>query len=155
MAKRRTATPEGGSAASDLDILHPDRSITLADREVTVREYGFIEGQRLLPIAEPLLAALAAAIGGKAVPTYRAVQAIIGAHIDLVVRLAARSILPPEAPLSAVDEEVKWIEALRPDDGTVLVLTWWAVNGPFYMRNVVQSLVVERALSGGETSMPV
>lgn len=140
MATRRSTAKK--AEASDLEILHPDRTLKIAGKEITIREYGFVEGQRLLPIAEPFLSDLASAIAGSVPPSYRQISALIGKHIDAVVRLAAVS----------AGVEPEWIESLEPDDGTGLLMVWWAVNGPFYLRSVVQSIVIERALSGGATS---
>ena len=36
--------------ADDLEVLHPDRTATIAGRAVTMREYGFIEGLKLAPL---------------------------------------------------------------------------------------------------------
>ena len=54
---RKVVKPEKPAepGADDLQVLHPERSPIIAGRQVTVREYGFIEGLGLRPLAQPFL----------------------------------------------------------------------------------------------------
>lgn len=134
-------------AAEELDVLHPERSVVLAGRAVTVREYGFVEGTRLRLLAKPFTDQLFAFIKGQEVPHYEAVLDIIAEHIDLVVALMAQ----------AADVEVEWIQQLSSDDGELLTLMWWGANGSFFMRAALQRLRAERevvALLAGAASTP-
>ena len=138
MAKIRTQKREAG--ADDLEVLHPERLLTIAGREVTVREYGFVEGLRLLRLAEPIIAGLQGDIA-RGTPTFDSVMGVIAEHADVAVQLMA----------IACDVDAEWIESLSQDEGQLLLMTWWGVNGPFYMRTAsVRAGVAARA---GATSM--
>lgn len=138
MAKIRTQKKEAG--ADDLEVLHPERLLTIADREITVREYGFVEGLRLLKLAEQIIAGLQGDLS-RGAPSFESVMGVIAAHADAAVQLIA----------VAADVDVDWIESLGQDDGQLLLMAWWGVNGPFYMRTAgLRAGVAARA---GATSM--
>ncbi|SFL60954.1 DUF6631 family protein, partial [Azotobacter beijerinckii] len=140
MAKKRE--PRKAAAGSDdLEVLHPERTAIIADRKITVREYGFVEGLRLLPLAEPIIAGLKGGMGSS-VPAFESIMGIIAKHADVAVQLMA----------AAADVEVEWIESLSQDDGQLLLMVWWSVNGPFYLRTAATRAVV--AARAGATSTP-
>lgn len=139
MAKKRKLKKEAG--VDDLEVLHPERLLTIAGREITVREYGFVEGLRLLPMAEPIIAGLQSGMGS-GVPAFDSIMGIIAENADVAVRLMA----------AATDVEVKWIESLSQDDGQLLLMVWWSVNGPFYLRTAATRAIV--AARTGATSTP-
>lgn len=127
--------------ADDLEVLHPERLLTIAGREITVREYGFVEGLRLLRIAEPIIAGLQGGMGSS-VPAFESIMGVIAEHAGVAVQLMA----------AAADVEVEWIESLSQDDGQLLLMVWWSVNGPFYLRTAATRAVV--AARAGATSTP-
>lgn len=130
-----------GPGADDLEVLHPERRATIAGCEVTVREYGFVEGLRLQPLVEPIIADLQGLLGS-GVPSLEAVLAILGQHADTVVALMA----------VAADVDEEWIAGLSQDDGHLLLMLWWGANGPFYLRSAaMRRLAAARA---GATSTP-
>ncbi len=135
--------------ADDLDILHPERSFTLAGKDVVVKEYGFLQSLKLRPVAAPFLDALAEFMRD-GVPDLEQIIDAIAEHDDIVVQLLSASIDKPEA----------WISSLGQSDGEYLLFVWWAVNGPFFMRSVQRRLMAEmvakhplRHVAAGETSM--
>ncbi|TBW02722.1 hypothetical protein E0E52_17030 [Azotobacter chroococcum] len=140
MAKKREQTQKPGD--NDLEVLHPERTAVIAGRQVTVREYGFVEGLRLLPLAEPIIAALQdlASTGGT---VFDAVLAVAAEHADAVVNLMA----------VAADVEVEWIESLGQSDGHLLLMMWWGANGPFYLRRAALQLVA-RGRAGAMSTPP-
>lgn len=143
MAKKK-AKQDG----EDLAILHPEREITVGGRKLTVREYGFVEGLRLAAIAAPIVQDLAAISGGDGTLLgYAALQTVFANHADAVVDMIAQ----------ACDQPRDWIaEHLSDGDGQALLMTWWAVNGPFFVRRVVQALQMRAALGAfaGAKSTP-
>lgn len=147
MGKRLEKAAEGPEeGADDLQILHPDRSATIAGRVVNVREYGFVEGLRLRPAIQPLLDDLHAFIGAGSLPEIEEILTMLAAHTDAVM----------EAVCVAADVEMDWLETLSQDDGHHLLMIWWAVNGPFYIRSVFQRVATQRALANpraGEISI--
>lgn len=154
MAERvEKKTPAAEPGADDLEILHPEREVTIAGRRLVVREYGFIEGLRLLPLADPLIEDLRAHLEEGHPWSVQAVHALLGRHAETVAQLMA----------VAADVEPEWIDRhARHAAGTELMFWWWTVNGPFYMRCATdrakaamalkaQALAAQRA---GRTSTP-
>jgi len=133
--------------SDDLEVLHPERSATIAGRAVTVREYGFIEGIRLRPLLQPFLDDLHAMMRGDTLPSLDQITMTLGAHIDAV----------SEAVAIAADVELEWLTGLNQDDGMHLLMLWWIANGPFYVRSVHNRIARDRAverLRAGRTSTP-
>ena len=52
-----------------MEVLHPERFVELGGVKVMVREYGNVEWLRLLPVAEPRVAAIAEMLVGPNEPT--------------------------------------------------------------------------------------
>lgn len=148
MAKRVSKKePAAEPGADDLTVLHPERQVTIAGRELTIREYGFVEGLRLLPVAEPLIQDLQRWFESGELPEAVQIQALLGRHADAVVQLM----------VAATDVELEWITGLNQADGTALMYWWWMVNGPFYVRSALDRVKAARelaALRAGLTSMP-
>ena len=146
---RKVVKPEKPAepGADDLQVLHPERSPIIAGRQVTVREYGFIEGLGLRPLAQPFLDDLHAQIGAGGVPELEQILVILGKHHLAIQELVA----------TAADVEPQWVAELDQDSGYRLLMTWWTVNGPFYMRSVLTRVVAEKAAAAvraGRTSTP-
>jgi len=141
------STSDAPTGQDDLEVLHPNRSATIAGRAVTVREYGFIEGMRLRPQLQPFLDDLHAMMLGDALPGLDQITMSLGAHIDAV----------SEAVAIAADVELEWLTGLSQDDGMHLLMLWWGANGPFYVRSVRNRIATDRAveqLRAGRTSTP-
>ena len=111
---------------NELDILFPERSVEIAGRSITVREYSFVEGQRLLYLAEPFIKELTASLTGD-IPLYSDIQFIAAKHIDNIIKLIAISI----------DQSDEWVCGLSVNDGELLNNLWWSVNGNFYIRSAM------------------
>jgi len=144
MAGRAARKPKEVPGANDLEILHPNRSATIAGREVVVREYGFIEGQRLLPTLRPFLDDIKALISSDAPLAIGDVQTFIGRHIDAVT----------DAMAIAADVDVEWLGQLSQDDGQALLMMWWAANGPFYIRSARSQIMADQAVAKASAAGP-
>lgn len=146
MMSRKPATGKQ-DAEDSLAILHPERTVSIGGETITVREYGFVEGMRLAAHIQPIVDALADAIGLAKEITLGAIRTALGGHPDDVVALIA----------AASDRTPEWVRGLSDADGDTLLLTWYGVNSSFFIRRVVAALHVKRAMASaliGQTSTP-
>ncbi|WP_218241518.1 DUF6631 family protein [Comamonas fluminis] len=120
---------------SDMEVLHPERTLPLGGELVTMREYGNVEWLRLLPAAEPMVAAIAEMIASPHEPSYEVVLNAISTHTDGVLPLIVQ----------AADRDMDWLESLSADDVENLLMLWWGVNGHFFVRRARIRQAVERA----------
>lgn len=126
--------PENAEAAEDLDVLHPERRLVLAGREITVREYGFVEGLRLHGLAKPFADEISALLTAGDVLSYERMLDLIGDHHEVVMELVAIS----------ADVERAWLDTLGDADGNLLLMAWWGACGPFFLRSAVRRYQIER-----------
>lgn len=138
-----------GAAAAELEILHPNREVKIAGRQLTVREYGFVEGLQVRALAAPFLEGLYQAVGaGSRAPSFDEVQDVLAGHADAVVELIAK----------AANVEAGWIRTLGDEDGELLMLNWWLANAGFFIRRVLRRATTDRlvaaALVGGGSTTP-
>lgn len=133
MATKIPAAPQAAhdaaSAADELAVLHPDRTLPIGGRHVTIREYGFFEGLDVADRASHFIADLVAASEDGAL-RYTQVRRLFGRHRSVVPSIAAQ----------AGDVEVAWLEALAPDDLEIYLATWFAVNAAFFVREALAEL---------------
>ncbi|AMV00332.1 DUF6631 family protein [Xanthomonas citri] len=159
-AKKASAAKPNAADASiaELDVLAPQRDVPAGGRIVTVREYGYFEGLRLLPQIKPFLDDLQVQFTGASAPTVDAIAELLATHVDLVQQLVARATVPAQPDAYAMDiaigQQVQWMEALNEAEGDLLVLTWWMVNSPFFIRRVLRAAaqVAVAARSAGADS---
>lgn len=146
------ATPAAGTPASDgaddLGILNPHRSAEIAGRQVTAREYGFIQGLELAPLYTPFVDDLYAQCDPNGEPPdLQQVIAILGKHHKAVEQLIAAS----------ADVEVEWIRGLDDFMGMRLLYMWYGANAHFFTRRVYDrrsgeiAVKAARAALAGET----
>ena len=130
-------TPAGG--ADDLSIMAPDRSIMVGGEWITVREYRYFEGAKVRDTAKEFFAALYELIGmGEQPPTFEAVEELIAKHAELVKFMVS----------VACDRDIAWAQNLGEAEGDEVVLTWWVVNAPFFIRRVLRKAAQERLSAG-------
>lgn len=136
MAKKigSKAKPGTESPASELEILHPERSITLSLGPVTVREYGGVEWLRLLPRAAHLVEAISAQLEVGAAPRYEDVLNIISTWVDELLPLVAQ----------AADLKTEQLEGLAAPELELLLMTWWGVCGHFFIERALNRVMVAR-----------
>lgn len=136
----------GAEAEQDLAVLHPEQTVMIAGRQLVVREYGFVEGLRLRPLTQPIVDALYGAVADQGTPPeLEVIMGILADHADALVPLMA----------AAADIDESWVAGLGQDDGYTLMMVWWTVNGPFFIRRVFNRKVARRAvesLRDGQTS---
>ena len=148
------AAPATGRQASEqatetLDVLHPERTIAIGDRALEVREYGYVEGLKLQAACRAFLDDLYAVFArAEDPPSAEEIAEILGTHILTVQWLIAQAITPldedPQAFVTAVTDNLKWIGTLAEDAGDVLTACWWEVNKRFFIRRLQR-----RALAAG------
>lgn len=145
---KKPIDPAVASAAQELEVLHPERHLTLGGRAVVVREYGGVEWLRLQAKAAPLANALAAMIGAGQVPGYSTVLDAVADNVDAILPLVAQ----------ACDLAPEDLEAFTPDEIDALLMAWWGVNGRFFIQRAVSLCAVERAerqqLAGASSTPP-
>ncbi|WKE65074.1 hypothetical protein PVT67_15635 [Gallaecimonas kandeliae] len=146
MAEKLQPKEEG---LQDLETLFPDAEIAIAGRDITVREYSFVQGLRLRASIQPLLAGLAKLTAKPENTPIDAILDLMAEHHDQVLDLIAAS----------AGVERAWIEQLGDADGQALAFTWWRVCGPFFVRQLQSKWFSEllRPLPGasaGGTSSP-
>lgn len=144
LTKRQASRPEEGR--DDLAILHPEATITVAGREITVREYGMIAGLQLRAQLKPFMADLGALFDGGGECLVEDIIDVIAMHLPLVqLAIGASAGVEPE-----------WLDSLGDTDGDLLINTWWGVCGPFFVRPILRRKLeqLRRRASAGATSMP-
>lgn len=119
---------------NEIEVLHPEREVKLRGRVVTVREFGHVEWLRLLPRAEPLVAAIAEALERGRDPTYEEALACLAQNIDALVPLIEQA--------AGIDSEFH--QSLKPDEGENLLMIWWAVNGRFFVSRAMSRVAIAR-----------
>ncbi len=134
----------------EAEILHPERTLALGGKQVTVRELTFAQEMQALPVAEPIIKGLAELFSGDEEPGFSDLEAVFYTHSDAFLALVAMATGEPES----------WISGLSGAEGQVLALTFWSVNRRFFIsRVVVKSLEREpglaESLSRSVTSTPL
>lgn len=148
--------------AEDLGVLAPDGVIVIAGERITVRRFRFLEGMQLEQECQSLLGDLAKALnvetgpGGDEDPVmakeaaaaafdgadYGAVMAVFARHQTELLRLQEVS----------TGKSADWIAALDDENGFDLLMTFWGVNHPFFVRRVMMHIIQARL--SGKTSAP-
>lgn len=139
---KNSAAPAADREPSDMEVLHPERFLVLGGDQVAVREYSNLEWLRALPIAEPLVAAVATMLAGEQDPGYEMALDAIARHSDGLVPLIVQ----------AVDRDVAWLDALCPIEFETVLMTWWAVNGHFFVRRASNRQAIEQASAAMKAS---
>ena len=141
------ATPEGVTAADDLAILHPGRTLVIGGRTITLREYGFFEGLDIADRAAGFIADLVAASDDGTL-RYAQVRRLFGRHRAVIPAIAAQ----------AADVDVAWLETLAPDELELYLAAWFATNVAFFVREVLAEVreahLLAAGASAGATSLP-
>lgn len=133
--------PEGAAVAEELAVLHPDRTLVIGGRSVTIREYGFFEGLDVADRASAFIGDLIAASGDGTL-RYTQVRRLFGRHRVVIPSIAAQ----------AGDIEVAWLEALAPDELELYLATWFAANAAFFVREVLAEVREAHVLAAGASA---
>lgn len=130
------SAPESG--ADDLATLHPDAALPIAGRTVTMREYRFVPGMAVRVKGKPLTDALRGQIKSGSALTEDIID-VLAAHAALVRELMLDAIEGADKEPARTDWAA-WIEGLGDADGEQLLLLWWSVCGPFFLRQAVRRI---------------
>lgn len=164
--KSGAGKPAAGKPAGpgELDILHPERVITLAGRTVEVREYGYIEGLKVQAAAQPFIDALYALVSaGSAPPPAHAVRQVFAGQAVIVQWMMGQAVTPtndadPQAFVEAVRDNADWVGTLDDLEGDALTTVWWGVNAGFFTRRLRELALAAREApaspSGTDGSTP-
>ncbi|MDR3055263.1 MAG: hypothetical protein LBU53_07660 [Zoogloeaceae bacterium] len=143
---------------NDLDTLFPERDIEVAGETITMRELTFGEqlkhGQALATLAEALRPVLLApAASGTEPDPLTLILDVLARHNDIAIKLAAL----------CCDRPREWLENLSGREGEDVLILWWGVNSPFFLRRLIVrpgQIKAEIArqklnqLAGGKSSPP-
>lgn len=133
--------------ADDLEVLHPNVTLTIDKKTITVREYNFIEGLRVRAATKPFIDELYG-IFEQSTLDVDAYLHLIAVHIDLLL---------PHIAIAA-DVEPDFLDTLNTRDGEQLLSAWWIANGPFFLRALSERRAIaslNRATNhAGQTSTP-
>lgn len=123
-------------SAEELEILIPEREITVAGKTVTVREFSFMEGLRLAVVVSPMVSDMEALFSdSKAEVDVMTLQTLFANHSDALMKLMAVA--------TSLDASV--IEGLNDNDGQLLLMTFWAVNKGFFVNRLIMRRAVREA----------
>lgn len=125
------ATKKAVKEQSDLQILSPDREVTIAGKKVLMREYRFVESLRVRVLAQPMIDSMHTLMTAGELTNIEGYLAVFERHQDLVEELIAIS-----CGLS-----VEEIRELPGNTAMDLIDVWWFVNGPFFTRAVMKKIV--------------
>ncbi|MGA7437652.1 MAG: DUF6631 family protein [Luteibacter sp.] len=127
---RSTSRPAKTTAAAagtdDLAVLHPEITVPIKGEFIVVREYGLVEGLKVRYLLGPFNADLHALFDKGPFLTDDVID-LFGAHVDLIM----------EAVAIAIDKPVAWVRGLDEENGNTLLMAWWGVQGPFFLRQIV------------------
>jgi hypothetical protein len=133
MAQQVTSPMPTPDPADELNVLMPERTLSLDGRPITVRELGFFESLRLqAPIARLVetLSTLSASSGIDLTVLHTVCAAESEATIDLLAQ--------------ACDQPRDWVATLRASEGDLLLMTFWAVNADFFLQRALSVLELRR-----------
>lgn len=159
-AQQASAAAEAQQAAAELDVLHPERTIRLRGRLLTLREYGYIEGLNLQPGIRGLLADLYGLFDrASAPPAALQVREVFTKHAVTLQWLMAQSFTPyPSDPsgLEAFTADVAanaaFVAQLDDIEGDALMAAWWGANAGFFIRRFRERRLAEsRSEPSGST----
>ncbi|MBH1447197.1 hypothetical protein I5U30_03770 [Stenotrophomonas maltophilia] len=140
-----SGSPDSGAVADELDILAAQQQGQVDGKTIIVREYGFFEGARILPLAAPLLADLQPLFEGSEPASMLEVTDVLLSHPDLIRHLLACAIAPAPGEHQDAAAEVRaqeaWLETLNETDGEQMLLLWWQANGNFLLRRLLRNAV--------------
>lgn len=118
---------------NEASILHPDVVVTINGRKITIHEFTFVEGLELGPIVASLITDLDKDIGSGG--NVARIFDTLFTHPETLKALLIKS--------TDVDEE--WLNSLSGNDGDHLLMEFWGVNAPFFMRRLVSRRMIRDA----------
>jgi hypothetical protein len=161
-AQQAAAAEAASQAAAELDILHPERTIRLRKRLLTLREYGYIEGLNLQPGIRGLLADLYGLFDrASAPPAALQVREVFTKHAVALQWLMAQSFTPyPDDPAeleaftAAVAKNAAFVAKLDDIEGDALMAAWWGANAGFFIRRFRERRLAENQSAPSGSTPP-
>ena len=148
------SAPKGADVPDDeLEVLFPERTITVAKKKITLNELTLGDSLRMHAQVAPIVAALTALMRDRDEPLqYRDSVGIFAANLDATFALMAVS--------SGCDEA--WLRSLGGVDGDLVMLTFWTVNAGFFIQRAANDIAIEaesmrmlaKVLAGEKSSPP-
>lgn len=133
MAEKVTTTKN--EEFNNLEVLMPNREITLAGETITVREYSFKDALTIGNEIDQFVTLIVTEMNGTNKITIEQADSIIMNNLELVYSLISTSIQKP----------ISFIEALSYEDGLQLLDWWWVVNSRFFMNAVTRKIIRQNA----------
>ena len=115
------------------EVLHPERTLTIGDKEVTVREFSFRDGLELGPLMQPMMSRLDAVVADGS--DLSGLFDVLYAHHELLELML----------LKATGESKEWLDTLDALQGDRLVMALWTVNGDFFTRRLATRRIAAKA----------
>lgn len=119
----------------ELDVLNPDRQVSIDGELITCQEYRFFDGLEVEQLAKELVDDMSATLTGDEFKM-SALQAVWGKHRDLIVQLVAMS----------CGRDYAWVKGLDDQAGQALLWAWWGANRGFFTRRFMRDVMLERTL---------
>ena len=127
VGRPRRAKSAAEKAADEAQVLDPTVRLTVGGEEITVREYGFFQKQRVLFQGRAFLADVEAMVnGGEVDDVFDDIKPLLGVHEAFVKYAIAESIGRP----------VSFVEALDDLELEPLVYLWFAQAGRFFFGEI-------------------
>lgn len=130
--------------ASEIDILYPERVLTVAGEVITVRELAFAQTLRMESAMAPMIQAfidLPVDDDGERVTAQ--LWTLFGEHAGAWIGFVA----------SACGKPREWVENLSDADGRELTMTVWSVNAAFFTRRVISGMIARRSATSAPSGM--
>jgi hypothetical protein len=144
-------TIDNKDGQDDLVILHPERRQVIDGRDITMREYGYVESLQLGAPVSDVVAALRPLVAAGQLDDINALRGAFAGCVAATVILQA----------VASDQPEVWVRGLSARDGNALSMLWWSVNGPFFVDRLIETIAWQRGLDAarrkavdGATSTP-
>ena len=132
-------------STSEIEVLFPERTLTIGAEPVVLREFSFLEGMRLNSVAAPLIAELAPLFEAGGTASLTALIGVLCRHPEIVCELIA----------VAIDRSPDWLQrqALSDREGQFLLHQFWQVNRDFFIARL-GLLRAEQMLQPARNSTP-
>jgi|SRR5580765_5411995 len=138
------ANDSASSDAESLAELQPNGKLTIAGREIEIREYSFWEGLEVAHKASGFITDLLKEMESGDF-RYTRVRRLIGVHRVALIPLVLQS--------AGVDDE--WLESLSAEDKDSLLSAWYGVHVGFFVHEAVaevqERLLLARAAAARST----
>ena len=134
-------------AATDVEVIHPERVIQIKGEDITVDEFGFLQGLSAGPLARPLLDDMAICFEEKGDDiAMEEISELFGLHREILIHLMSM----------VTGKSRDWIMALNDKDGMTLMMTFWQVNSGFFVRRLLtRKLAARQHTQAPQTQEPV